>query len=141
MAEKQSRLDKEGILYRDERVDSNKENRYNRLTNAYDGDNPDALAKNSDEEHPQGKGTGVEMGYVVRNVNADKHDYPYNNLVTTEEAGGYYDKNGTKGVEKAFQGDSGREWAKQINIYSRDNSYGKDSVDIDASVKGQFLTK
>lgn len=133
---KQSRLDVEGIRYRKEEIPG--KNRYEDEINVYDKDNKDAQ---SQEGSPWGKGTGQDMTYAVRDLNAPKTQINYKNLNTTEEAGGMYDKYGTKGVDKAFQGDSGREWAKTINEYSTRNSYGKDSVDIDLTVRGQFVTK
>jgi len=132
---KQSRLDSEGRDYRDSKIHG--KNRYIDELNEYDGDNEDALS-HDDENHPWGKGTGKSLGYAVRNLSAPKTQMSYSN-VDTRNGGGSYDKFGTKGVDKAFQGDSGREYLKKLNIYSSDNAYGKESVDVDSSVKGQFI--
>lgn len=132
---KQSRLDKEGKLYRKERIPG--KNRYITELNEYDGNNEDALT-HDDTEHPWGKGTGKSMGYAIRNVNAPKTQINYSN-VDTSDGGGSYDKNGTKGVDKAFQGDSGRKYLQKLNEYNKDKEYGKESVDIDSSVRGQFI--
>lgn len=132
---KQSRLDKEGIEYRKERIPG--KNRYIVETNEYDGDSEDAKT-HDDENHPWGKGTGKSMGYAVKNPNAPKTQINYSN-VDTRNGGGSYDKFGTKGVDKAFQGDSGRKYLQRLNEFNPDNEYGKESVDIDAHVKGQFI--
>ena len=132
----QSRLDKEGIRYREERVRG--KNKFDDVTNPYDENSKDARAQ---ENSPWGKGTGKAMTYAVRNLSAPKEQMNYSTLDTSDAAGGMYDKYGAKGVDKAFQGDAGREWAKKINIYGPDNAYGSNSVEIDTSVSGQFITK
>ena len=136
MAEK-SRLDLEGIRYRKEEIPG--KNRYADEINPYDENNEDVLAKNSTAKNGLGKGTGQAMGYAVRNLEAPKTQMNYSVLNTTEEAGGYYDKFGTKGIDHAYQGDAGREWAKAINTYSSNKSYGKDSVEIDLNERGQYV--
>ena len=133
---KQSRLDKEGINYRENEIPG--KNRYSDEINPYDENNEDVL---SHDDRPWGKGTGKAMTYAKRDLTAPKTKIDYTSIITSEEAGGMYDKYGTKGVEKAFQGDSGREWAKTINEYSSMNQYGKDSVNIDTSVRGQYVTE
>lgn len=133
---KQSRLDINGIQYRAEKVKG--KNKYASEVNVYDENNESALAH---EGSPLGKGTGKSMGYAVRDLNAPKTQMNYSVIDTTDGPGGEYDKNGTIGVEKAFQGNSGRNWAKTINPYSNLNEYGVNSVDIDTSVSGQFVTK
>lgn len=133
--DKISRLDNEAREYRDEKV--GKYDKYTRETNEYSGDN-DAALTHDDDSHPHGKGTGYDMQYTQRNLSAPK-DYINHGNVRTDKGGGSYDKFGTKGVDGAFQGDSGREFANRINIYNKENSYGKDSVDIDTKVKGQFI--
>ena len=132
---KQSRLDKEGREYRKDRIPG--KNKFIEEINEYDGDNDEALS-HDDENHPWGKGTGKSMGYAVRNLSAPKTQINYSN-VDTKNGGGSYDKFGTKGVDKAFQGDSGRNYLQKLNIYGPDKAYGKESVDIDTSVKGQFV--
>jgi len=132
---KQSRLDKEGRNYRNEQIPG--KNKYADEINVYDGDNDSALS-HDDENHPHGKGTGKSMGYAIRNLDAPKTQINYSN-VDTKNGGGSYDIYGTKGVSKAYQGDSGRKYLQRINIYNPDNAYGKDSVDVDTSVRGQFV--
>ena len=132
---KRNRLAEEGIDYRENNIPG--KNKYLTEINEYDGNNEDALS-HDDQEHPHGKGTGKAMGYAIRNIDAPKTQFNYSN-VDTRNGGGSYDKYGTKGVEKAFQGDSGREFLKKINEYSPENEYGKDSVDVDTRVKGQFI--
>jgi len=133
---KQSRLDINGVEYRADKVEG--KNKYAEETNIYNAENESALAH---DDKPLGKGTGKPMGYAVRDLNAPKTQMNYSTVDTSEAAGGEYDKYGAKGVDKAFQGDAGRNWAKTINIYNKENSYGSDSVDIDTSVKGQFIVK
>ena len=133
---KQSRLDFEGQEYRKNEIPG--KNRYESVTNPYDGDHEDAMAH---DDQPFGKGTGKSMTYAIRDLSAPKSKINYSTIDTGEGAGGMYDKFGTKGVEKAFQGDAGREWAKTINIYGKDSAYGKDSVDVDTTVRGQFIVK
>ena len=128
---KQSRLDVEGQDYRKNRIPG--KNRYDYVTNPYDGDHEDAKAH---DDSPWGKGTEKAMTYAVRDLSNRQPNHHV--LDTSDAAGGMYDKYGTKGVEKAFQGDSGREWGKTINIYNNTNAYGEESVDVDTSVKGQF---
>ena len=130
----QSRLDINGIEYRAENL-TNK-NKYAEEVNIYDANNENALARDG---KPLGKGTGKSMGYAVRDLTAPKTQMNYSTIDTSEAAGGEYDKNGTKGVEKAFQGDSGRNWGKTINIFSKKREYGINSIDIDTSVKGQYF--
>lgn len=134
--EKQSRLDKEGIEYRSTRIPG--KNKYIDEINPYD-ENNDSARHHDDENHPWGKGTGKSMGYAVRDLTKPKTHINYSNVDTRTEAGGSYDIYGTVGVENAFQGDSGRNFAKRINFYSPENEYGKDSVNIDESLRGQYV--
>lgn len=133
---KQSRLDREGIEYRSTRVVG--KNKYVDVVNPYDGDNEDAR-HHDDDSHPHGKGTGKSMGYIVRSDAKGKDFIDHSNVDTRSEAGGSYDIYGTEGVEAAFQGKSGRNYLKSINTYNPERAYGKDSVDIDTSVKGQYV--
>ena len=131
-----NRLEKEGKNYRAERIPG--KNKYLEEVNKYDADNEDAK-HHDDDQHPWGKGTGKSMGYAIRNLSASKTDIDYSNVDTTTEAGGSYDIYGTKGVDKAYQGDSGRKYLQRINIYGPENQYRKDSVDIDETVRGQYI--
>ena len=133
---KQSRLDIEGVEYRENRIPG--KNRYDIVTNPYDENNEDALAH---DDSPWGKGTGKAMTYATRDLSAPKSEINRKVLDTSEAAGGQYDKFGAKGVDKAFQGDAGREWAKGINIYNKNREYGPNSVDIDTTVRGQFTVR
>ena len=133
---KQSRLDKEGIEYRATRIPG--KNKYMDEINSYDKDN-DSARHHDDANHPHGKGTGRDLQMTVRDLTAPKTAFNYTNVDTRTEAGGSYDIYGVKGVEGAFQGDSGREFLKRINFYNPENSYGRDSVVIDTSVRGQYV--
>ena len=133
---KQSRLDKEGIEYRSVRIPG--KNKYIDEVNPYDGNNDSAM-HHDDDAHPHGKGTGKEMTYAIRDTSKPKTHFNYSNVDTRTEAGGSYDIYGAKGVAGAFQGDAGRNFLKRINFYSPENEYGLDSVDIDTSVKGQYV--
>ena len=132
----QSRLDKEGIEYRSTRIPG--KNKYVDTINPYD-ENSDDARHHDDDQHPHGKGTGRSMGYAIKDVTKPKTHFNYTNVDTRTEAGGSYDIYGTKGVEGAFQGDSGRNFVKKINEYNPENAYGKDSVTIDTSVHGQYV--
>lgn len=134
--DKQSRLDKEGIEYRSTRIPG--KNKYIDEINPYDKDN-DSARHHDDDAHPWGKGTGKSMDYVKRNLSAPKTRMDYSAVDSRSEAGGSYDIYGTEGVEGAFQGKSGRNYLKEINFYSPDKEYGKDSVNIDTSVHGQYV--
>lgn len=139
MAEKgkTSRLDAEGQEWR-EKVMPGK-NRYDEETNPY-GLNSDDAKHHDDDKHPWGKGNGKSMGYAIRNVNAPKTQINYSNVDTKTEAGGSYDIYGTIGADMAYQGESGRKFLERINIYKPTSEYGKNSVDVDTSVKGQYVT-
>ena len=134
---KVSRLDQEGQEWR-ETVMPNK-NRYADETNPYGLNNDDAKTHN-DDKHPWGKGTGKSIDYARRNLNATKTQMNYSTVDTRSEAGGSYDIYGTKGVDMAYQGESGRKFLERINEYKPGHEYGKNSVDINASAKGQYVT-
>lgn len=108
------------------------------MTNPYDENNDSALHHN-DDKHPHGKGTGKSMGYVKRDVNAPKTKFDYSAVDSRSEAGGSYDIYGTQDVEGAFKGESGRNFLKRINEFSPENEYGPNSVNIDTSVRGQYI--
>lgn len=88
-----------------------------------------------------GKGTiGSSNAYVVPNRKGSKTSMAY--TIDTTAGGGHYDINGTKGVDKAFQGDSGRKYLSGINLYGPNAAYGLNSVDTEANVRdGQFVIK
>lgn len=136
-----NRLESEGKEYRSKSIPG--KNRYADEINPYDGDNQDAL-HHDDDKHPWGKGTGKSMGYAIKKdtpkgiFGYQNHDYEYGN-VDTKNGGGSYDIYGTEGVDKAYQGKSGRNYLQQINIYGPEKEYGKDSVDIDNTIRGQFV--
>ena len=130
-----NRLAEEGVDYRENKIPG--KNKYSQEISEYDSEHEDAKT-HDDENHPWGKGTGKSMGYAVRNLSAPKTQMNYS-TVDTRHGGGSYDKFGTKGVDKAFQGDSGRNYLQNLNEYSPENEYGKNSVDIDTRVKGQFI--
>ena len=130
-----NRLENEGKDYRKNSIPG--KNRYSVELSEYDESHEDAKS-HDDAEHPWGKGTGKALGYAVRNLSAPKTQIDYSN-VDTKNGGGSYDKFGTKGVSKAFQGDSGRNFLEKINIYGPDKAYGKESVNIDEKIKGQYI--
>lgn len=114
---------------------------YNEAT-PYSDAHPDALA----DGDSKGKGTGTPSTYLSLNgVSKGKHDdfKGWGITVNTDVdsgAGNSYDINGTKGVDKAFQGDSGRNYLSLggINAYNPNNEYGPGSVDTTKSVSGQY---
>jgi hypothetical protein len=134
---KLSRLDIEGRNWRETVMPG--KNRYEDEVNPYSLNHDDAKTHN-DDQHPWGKGNGKSMTYAVRNLNAPKTQINYSNVDTRSSAGGSYDIYGTVGVDMAYQGESGRKFLERINEYKPGAEYGKNSVDIDASKRGQYVT-
>ena len=123
---KQSRLESEAI---DKRHELEVISDYQKNTNEYSEQHQDALS-NGD---PQGKGTGVSMGYSVPGQTTNK-GINYANIATNS-GGGLYDIEGRNGI-------GGRKYLKTINMYNSENSYGVDSVDTSKNVaEGQFIVK
>lgn len=123
---KQSRLESEAI---DKRHELEVISDYQKDTNEYSEQHKDALS-NGD---PQGKGTGVSMGYSVPGQTTNK-GINYTNIVTNS-GGGLYDIEGRNGI-------GGRRYLEAINMYNAENSYGVDSVDTSMNVaEGQFIVK
>ena len=123
---KQSRLESEAI---DKRHELEVISDYQKDTNEYSEQHQDALI-NGD---PQGKGTGVSMGYSVPGQTTNK-GINYTNIATNS-GGGLYDIEGRNGI-------GGRRYLEAINMYNAENSYGVDSVDTSMNVaEGQFIVK
>ena len=123
---KQSRLESEAI---DKRHELEVISDYQKNTNEYSEQHQDALS-NGD---PQGKGTGVSMGYSVPGQTTNK-GINYANIATNS-GGGLYDIEGRNGI-------GGRRYLETINMYNAENSYGFDSVDTSKNVaEGQFIVK
>lgn len=123
---KQSRLESEAI---DKRHELEVISDYQKNTNEYSEQHQDALS-NGD---PQGKGTGVSMGYSVPGQTTNK-GINYANIATNS-GGGLYDIEGRNGI-------GGRRYLETINMYNAENSYGIDSVDTSKNVaEGQFIVK
>ena len=123
---KQSRLESEAI---DKRHELEVISDYQKNTNEYNEQHKDALS-NGD---PQGKGTGVSMGYSVPGQTTNK-GINYTNIATNS-GGGLYDIEGRNGI-------GGRRYLETINMYNAENSYGVDSVDTSKNVaEGQFIVK
>lgn len=103
--------------------------------NVYSESHEDALSHPDDPEKILGKGTnsGGHQHYTPN------HSIPstlinYSNFDTTS-GGGYYDIHG-----RNEQG--GRDRLLKINIYSKDNAYGPNSVDTSANINdGQYVMK
>ena len=123
---KQSRLESEAI---DKRRELGAISDYQKNTNEYSEQHQDALS-NGD---PQGKGTGVSMGYSVPGQTTNK-GINYSNIATNS-GGGLYDIEGRNGI-------GGRMYLETINMYNAEKSYGIDSVDTSKNVaEGQFIVK
>lgn len=123
---KQSRLESEAI---DKRHELEVISDYQKNTNEYSEQHQDALS-NGD---PQGKGTGISMGYSVPGQTTNK-GINYANIATNS-GGGLYDIEGRNGI-------GGRRYLETINMYNAENSYGVDSVDTSKNVaEGQFIVK
>ena len=104
----------------------------------YSASHPDALA-DGDEK---GKGTNTPSTHL--SIPTTKGTYNTSTMmgttVNTSNGGNIYDTDGTKGVNKAFQGDAGRKYLAfgGINPYNENNEYGPQSVDTTNSVPGQY---
>ena len=123
---KHSRLESDAI---DKRHELEVISDYQKNTNEYSEQHQDALS-NGD---PQGKGTGVSMGYSVPGQTTNK-GINYANIATNS-GGGLYDIEGRNGI-------GGRRYLETINMYNAENSYGVDSVDTSKNVaEGQFIVK
>lgn len=123
---KQSRLESEAI---DKRHELEVISDYQKNTNEYSEQHEDALS-NGD---PQGKGTGISMGYSIPGQTTNK-GINYANIATNS-GGGLYDIEGRNGI-------GGRKYLKTINMYNSENSYGVDSVDTSKNAaEGQFIVK
>ena len=138
---KQSNLERIGI---DERMDEFAKSPYTYSEqNQYSKDHPDALGT---DENEKGKGTDVPLGVLDIPTKKLRYDDPQTNGITvnTNAGGGKYDVEGTKGVQGAFQGDAGRNYligTSKLNPYSPANEYGKDSVDTNNNIVGQYWVK
>ena len=123
---KQSRLESEAI---DKRHELEVISTYQKNTNEYNEQHKDALS-NAD---PQGKGTGVSMGYSVPGQTTNK-GINYSNIATNS-GGGLYDIEGRNGI-------GGRMYLETINMYNAEKSYGIDSVDTSKNVaERQFIVQ
>lgn len=123
---KQSRLESEAI---DKRHELEVISDYQKNTNEYSEQHEDALS-NGD---PQGKGTGISMGYSIPGQTTNK-GINYANIATNS-GGGLYDIEGRNGI-------GGRKYLETINMYNSENSYGVDSVDTSKNAaEGQFIVK
>ena len=122
----QRRLESEAI---DKRHELEVISDYQKNTNEYSEQHEDALS-NGD---PQGKGTGISMGYSIPGQTTNK-GINYANIATNS-GGGLYDIEGRNGI-------GGRRYLETINMYNAENSYGVDSVDTSKNVaEGQFIVK
>ena len=109
--------------------------------NPYNASHPDALA-DGDEK---GKGTAQPMGHLTIPTVKGTHATAtvMGRTTDTNNGGGKYDTDGTKGVPGAFQGDAGRNYLMggTINPYNKQNEYGPQSVDTSKPVPGQYWVK
>lgn len=128
-----SRLDVEAKNYRSERVEGEKGGNiyYNETEHEYSAEHDHAI-HHDDENHPWGKGTNSPMTYAVRDLTAPKTKMNYR-TVDTENGGGSYDIYGRTGVGL------GRNEMLSKNIYTKEYSYGQESVGVDESIRGQFV--
>lgn len=126
---KQSALEKKGIEERHREIVRSD---YGKL-DAYSENHVDAMSDPSDETKIMGKGTnsGGHQHYTP-DFTKPSTMIDYSNIDTTN-GGGAYDIHGKDGR-------GGRNRLLNINIYSKDNSYGPDSVDTSSNVDdGQFV--
>jgi len=137
----QSRLENIGITKREELVIKN-DYADETVGREYNENHEDAKS----DGDPQGKGTGVSMGFAVAkpedfSVSKDgvrTQKMSYGNLITHESesqtVGGSYDRNGRGGLKY-----SGRLQLQGMNKYNPENEYGVNSVDTTANLLlGQY---
>ena len=131
--EKQSNLERIGIDERQEQL-ARGEARYDISRNEAYGPNHDKARSHDDANHPWGKGTGGSHTHYLPDQSLPKTLYNYSNFNTTEQAGGSYDKYGRNGV-------GGRNFLRTISLYNSEKPYGKQSVDIDTTIEGQYFVQ
>ena len=128
---KQSSLEKKAIESRHEQIIRSDYNK----ANGYSAEHEDALNNPADKNKILGKGTG-NGGHLHYTPN---HDLPstlinYSNLDTTN-GGGAYDIHGRNDV-------GGRNRLLSYNLYSNDNPYGPESIDMTENFEeGQYQVK
>ena len=140
--DKQSKLERIGIKYRDnslvvqgEQVNAFSRNDYSK-NDPYNDSHPDAKWDENNttpEGKPLGKGTGHSHGFSIPD-----QSIPSDLVVPqfdTENGGGSYDIWGRREFE------SGRNYLANISLYNKDRQYSKDSVYIDVLIDGQFFVK
>jgi hypothetical protein len=107
----------------------------------YSAAHPDALADGDNK----GKGTNTSLTHL--NIPTEKGTHATSTMmgITVDTdinngAGNVYDTDGTKGVDKAFQGDAGRNYLAfgGMNPYNANNEYGPNSVDTTNNTPGQY---
>lgn len=128
---KQSNLERKGIEERHSQIIRSDYGK----SNEYSASHEDALSNPNDNTKVQGKGTnsGGHQHYVP-DYTKPSTLFNYSNL-DTSAGGGAYDIYG-----RNEQG--GRERLVKINLYSKDNAYGPDSVDTSANIEdGQYVLK
>ena len=128
---KQSTLEARGMESRREQIVRSDYNN----KNAYSESHIDAISDPNDEHKTLGKGTNNGgHQHSVPDFSKPSNLFNYSNLDTTN-GGGSYDIHGRNG-----QG--GRERLLKINIYSKDNAYGPNSVDTSLNIDdGQYSFK
>lgn len=134
MNTKQSELERIGIDRRDNHELVRNDYRKN---NKYDEEHKYAQSRPDSTDHPErGKGTNESDFTPFR-----PHEKTgiVNQIDTTNGGGAYdvYGRNGS-GVQVGY---SGRNYLKTINLYNENNAYGKDSVEIDTMIDGQFFVQ
>ena len=128
---KQSTLEKKAI---EERQRELVRSDYNKL-DVYSDSHIDAISDPNAKNKPLGKGTadGGHMAYVP-DASKSSTSYNYSSL-NTMNGGGSYDIHGRNE-------ESGRNRLMAINIYSKDNAYGPNSIDMSENLdEGQYVIK
>lgn len=134
---RQSKLEKIAIDKRDE-LEVKLDYRQGAFTE-YDENHPDAIS----DGDVLGKGAPSNSEAYI--PIGDEKSTLFKNTINIEKGGGKYDIKGTEGVDKAFQGKSGREYLMSINKYRNGDGceYGENSVDTSANVleHGQIVIR
>ena len=141
--DKQSKLEKIGIKYRDnalvvqgQQVNALARNDYNK-NEPYSDKHEDAHWDESNtnpDGKPLGKGTN-NGGHKFSIPDQTKSSDIIVPQFDTENGGGSYDILGRREFE------SGRNYLQNISLYNKNRQYGKKTVVIDDMIDGQFLVK
>lgn len=127
MAAEQSKLEYKGF---EERQKETAGREFNRETNEYSRQN-DAAKTHDDANHPWGKGAQA-VGQTYYLPSKEGSTTLYKPTINNEEGGGSYDIYGK-------DGNGGRNRLMAMNLYNKEKSYSRQSIDTHLNEKdGQY---